>query len=61
MRWGKNLRNKIDQPLAKVINKKAQIHIIRNENGKITIYGGNQKNYNGNNHIQRKLKELLML
>lgn len=61
MKWGKNLRNKIDQPLAKVINKKAQIHIIRNENGKITTYGGNQKNYNGNNHIQRKLKELLML
>lgn len=50
MRWGKNLRNKIDQPLAKVINKKAQIHIIINENGKITTYGGNQKNYNGNNH-----------
>lgn len=41
MRWGKNLRNKIDKPLAKVINKKAQIHIIRNENGKITTYRGN--------------------
>lgn len=44
--WGgaKNIRNKIDKPLAKVINKKAQ---IRNENGEITTYRGNLKNYNG--------------